>query len=169
MIIVVMGVAGAGKTTIGTLLAETLDCDYLEGDSLHAEGSITAMSHGRALIDADRAPWLAAIRARMVEAAERGEDLVVGCSALKESYRMILSDGLPVTWVYLKGAADLFRTRLRNRTGHFMGADMLDGQLDVLEEPRNAIIVDASLPPGFVVAQIQSALGRAIDPREEDS
>lgn len=158
MIIVVTGVAGAGKTTIGTMLADELDCGYLEGDALHPLGNIEAMAAGVALTDADRAPWLAAIRVRMVEAFERGERLVVGCSALKESYRKTLGTGLPVVWVYLKGPTELIRSRLRKRTGHFFGDDMLDSQLEALEEPHDAIVVDITQPPSVIVERILARL-----------
>ena len=84
-IVVVMGVSGSGKTTVGTLLASALACPLLEGDSLHSAANVAKMSHGVPLNDADRAPWLAAIRARLVAAFERGEDLVVACSALKQA------------------------------------------------------------------------------------
>jgi gluconokinase len=159
MIIVVMGVAGAGKTTIGTQLAEGLGCAYLEGDALHPPANIEAMRRGRALSDADRAPWLAAIRDHIVDAWKDGRSLVVGCSALKASYRAQLSHGVPVIWVYLRGPADLIRSRLRQRTDHFVGAELLDSQLEALEEPQDAIVVDVSLPPATIVATILAKIG----------
>lgn len=158
MIIVVMGVSGSGKTTIGTLLAGALGCAYLEGDSLHSARNIALMTRGVPLTDIDRAPWLAAIRMRMVDAYDAGRDLVVGCSALKQSYRDTLSDGLPVAWVYLRGSAELIRSRLEKRTEHFFEADMLDSQFVDLEEPRDAIIVDVSPPPAVIVERILTAL-----------
>jgi gluconokinase len=161
MIILVMGVAGAGKTTIGTLLAERLGCNYLEGDALHPPANIEAMRRGISLSDADRAPWLAAIHARLVVAWEDGRSLVVGCSALKASYRAQLSHGLPITWVYLEGSAELIRSRLRERTGHFFEAELLDSQLATLEEPHGAIAVDVSLPPATIVEQIMVQIGGA--------
>jgi gluconokinase len=160
MIIVVMGVAGAGKTTIGTLLAERLGYPYLEGDALHPPANIEAMRRGRALSDADRAPWLAAIRARLVDVWQNGRSVVVGCSALKASYRAQLSDGLEITWVYLEGPAGLIRARLRNRTDHFFGEELLDSQLATLEAPHNAITVDVSLPPATIVAEIMARIDR---------
>lgn len=158
MLIVVMGVAGSGKTTIGTMLAYALGCDWLEGDTLHSTANIDAMTRGVALMDADRAPWLAAIHDRMVDAFEHGRCLVVGCSALRESHRTTLSEGLPVTWVYLKGSAELIRSRLLHRTGHFMTAAMLDRQFDTLEEFLDAIVVDISLPPRAIVEHILASL-----------
>ena len=108
MIIVVIGVAGSGKTTVGTMLADAMKCPFLEGDSLHSKENIDKMSHGIPLTDADRAPWLAAIHARILDCFERGQDLVVGCSALKQRYRPVLAKGVPITWVYLKGSFGSF-------------------------------------------------------------
>jgi len=133
-IIVVMGVAGSGKTTVGTMLAEAMHCAYLEGDSLHSPANVEKMSHGIPLTDADRAPWLAAIHARLLDSFGHGESLVVGCSALKRSYRTVLADGVPITWVYLKGSPALIRSRLQHRSGHYMKADMLASHFDALEE-----------------------------------
>jgi 6-phosphogluconolactonase len=158
MIIVVMGVAGAGKTTIGTLLGDALQCEYVEGDSLHPTANIEAMSEGVPLTDTDRIPWLAAIHSRLLDARNRGQDLVVGCSALTESYREVLSDGLSVIWVYLKGPEDLIRSRLENRTGHFLKGDMLASQVEVLEEPDNAIVADISSSPPEIVERILADL-----------
>ena len=159
-IIVVMGVAGSGKTTVGTMLAEAMHCAYLEGDSLHSPANVEKMSHGIPLTDADRAPWLAAIHARLLDSYRQGESLVVGCSALKRSYRTVLADGIPITWVYLKGSAALIRSRLQHRSGHYMKADMLASQFEALEEPSDALIVDVSPPPGAIVEQILTELRR---------
>src|ERR1700680_2547093 len=115
MIIVVMGVAGSGKTTVGTLLADAMTCPFLEGDALHSPGNIDKMSHGGPLTDACRAPWLSAIHARIVDASARGQDLVVGCSALKQQYRNVLAEGVPITWVYLKCSLELIRARMTHR------------------------------------------------------
>ena len=104
MIIVLMGVAGSGKTTVGPRLAERLGCPFLDGDALHPPANVAKMAAGIALTDADRLPWLAAIHARVLDAFRSGDSLVVACSALKASYRAVLSEGVPVAWVYLKGA-----------------------------------------------------------------
>jgi gluconokinase len=158
MIIVMMGVAGSGKTTVGTMLADLMKCPFLEGDALHSPGHIDKMSQGIPLTDADRAPWLSAIHARIVDASERGQDLVVGCSALKQQYRKVLADGVPITWVYLKGSLELMRTRVKHRPSHFMKADMLASQFAALEEPSGAIVADVSAPPGAIVEQIMAQL-----------
>jgi len=158
MIIVVMGVSGSGKTTIGALLADALRCSFLEGDSLHSKENIEKMSHGIPLNDSDRAPWLAAIHARLLEFFKRGEDLVVACSALEQQYREVLTDGVPITWVYLKGSKELIRLRMEHRPKHFMKADMLASQFEALEEPSDAIVVDISLPSSAIVEQILARL-----------
>jgi carbohydrate kinase (thermoresistant glucokinase family) len=160
MIIVVMGVSGTGKTTVGAMLAKELKCPFLEGDSLHSRKNIDKMSHGIPLTDADRAPWLAAIHARIVKAFESGLDLVVGCSALKQRYRRRLAEGVPITWVYLKGSPAVIRARLRHRSNHFMKADMLASQFKALEEPSDAIVVDISESPRTIVKHILSRVRR---------
>ncbi len=160
MIIVVMGVAGSGKTTVGTQLAAALGCEYLEGDSLHPCSNVEKMRAGAALSDADRAPWLAAIRDRIVLAFHAGRSLVVGCSALKKSYRAALGDGVPITWVHLKGPSELIRARLHRRTSHFLKAGMLDGQISTLEEPDDAVLADISQPVETIVEQVLGELRR---------
>jgi len=157
-IVVVMGVSGSGKTTVGTMLADAMNCAFLEGDSLHSAANVEKMSHGIPLTDADRAPWIAAIRARLLDSFRRGECLVVGCSALKRAYRTVLDEGIPITWVYLKGSAALIRSRLQHRAGHYMKADMLASQFEALEEPTDALIVDVSQPPGVIAEQILAEL-----------
>lgn len=163
MIIIVMGVAGSGKTTIGTKLAEALHCAYLEGDAQHPRTNVEKMSHGIPLTDADRAPWLAAIRAEIQDAVARGQSLVVACSALKRSYRAVLAEGLQVTWIYLKGSAELIRSRLEHRTSHFMKAAMLPSQFSTLEEPAGAIVADISQSPDVIVDHILAILRRSPD------
>jgi gluconokinase len=158
MIIVVMGVAGSGKTTVGTKLAAALHCAFLEGDDLHSQANVDRMSHGIPLTDADRASWLEAIHRRMYDAFTARQSLVVACSALKRSYRAQLAEELPITWVYLKGSVDLIRARIQDRSHHFMKANMLASQFDVLEEPSDAIIVDIAQPPDAIVERILAGL-----------
>ena len=160
MIVVLMGVAGSGKTTIGEMLAEAIPCPFLEGDSLHSRANVEKMSHGNPLTDADRAPWLAAIHARMVDVYSRGHSIVVACSALKQSYRTVLANGLPLTWVYLKGSPELVRSRISHRASHFMKADMLASQFEALEEPSDALVVEVSASRDAIVERILSALRR---------
>jgi gluconokinase len=158
MIIVIIGVSGSGKTTIGTMLADAMNCPFLDGDSLHSEENIYKMGHGIPLTDVDRAPWLAAIHAHILDSFEHGQDSVVGCSALKQRYRTVLAEGVPIIWVYLKGSIELIRARLTHRSSHFMKADMLASQFDALEEPSDALVVDVSASPRAIVERILSQL-----------
>ena len=137
-----------------------MKCAFLEGDSLHSKTNIENMSHGIPLTDADRAPWLSAIHARILEAFERGQDLVVACSALKQQYRKLLAKNVPITWVYLKGPPALIRARLRHRPNHFMKTDMLASQFEALDEPADALVVDVSAPPKGIVEHILSHVRR---------
>jgi gluconokinase len=158
MIVVVMGVSGSGKTTVGTRVADAMHCAFLDGDSLHPAANVERMRRGIPLTDVDRAPWLAAIHARLVEAFTHGTCLVVGCSALRQSYRTVLAEGVPITWVYLKGSEALIRTRLQHRTGHYMKADMLASQFEALEEPSDALVVDISQSPRAIAEQVVAEL-----------
>lgn len=158
-----MGVAGAGKTTVGRALAQALGCAFLEGDTLHPPANVEKMAHGIPLNDAERAPWLAAIRRKLEEAAAAGADLVVACSALKQRYRATLDHGLPVRWIYLQGDPALLQQRLELRQGHYMKANMLASQLADLEPPSaaSALIVDAALAPAQILAQVLATGNRA--------
>ena len=153
-----MGVAGSGKTTIGELLSARLRCTFLDGDSFHPTANIEKMSRGIPLTDEDRAPWLAAIHARIVEAFRRSEQLVIACSALKQRYRDALAREVAITWVYLKGSAEMILGRLQTRSHHFMKAAMLASQIADLEEPKDAIVIDISAAPAVAVQQIVSEL-----------
>ena len=153
-----MGVAGSGKTTIGSMLAERLGCAFLDSDLLHSKESVESMSRGVALTDEARAPWLAAIRERIADAANRGESLVVACSALKQKYRDVLAADVPITWIYLSGPEELIRERLEHRTNHFAKTGLLSTQLEVLEEPGDAIVVDISKAPATIVEELRIIL-----------
>jgi gluconokinase len=161
LIICVMGVAGSGKSTVGSLLASELHCDFLDADTLHSPANIQKMTHGIPLTDADRAPWLAAVHARIVHSVHRREALVVACSALKLKYRDTIGNGLPVVWVYLKGSKDVIRERLLHRKHHFMKAEMLACQFADLEEPANAVVVDIAVNPLAAVRQILNEIDAA--------
>jgi 6-phosphogluconolactonase len=158
VLVVVMGVAGSGKTTVGRRLADALECRFLEGDSLHSKENVERMSRGIPLTDADRAGWLSAIRVQMLDAFDRSQSLIVACSALRQSYRTLLGDGLPVVWVYLKASAELVGERLRHRVEHFMKETMLASQFATLEEPADAIEIDASQSPEAIVEHILADL-----------
>ncbi|HJZ12933.1 MAG TPA: gluconokinase [Acidobacteriota bacterium] len=159
MILIVMGVAGAGKTTVGRLLSTTLAWPYFDADDFHDASSIEKMGRGIALTDKDRLPWLQNIRRKIEELIQQNQPAVISCSALKKSYRKLLRENTDkVVFVFLKGDYDLMKTRLRERPEHFMKADMLASQFDTLEEPEDAITVDASLPPDEIVKHVRQNL-----------
>lgn len=162
-IVVVMGVSGSGKTTVGGLLAEQLGCAFQDGDDLHPRENVEKMRNGTALTDADRLPWLEAIARRIDDWRERGEGGVITCSALKRTYRNIVVSQRPeARLVYLKGTPALIRRRLRARTSHFMPVGLLDSQFAVLEEPgedEGPIVVDIGLAPPRIVNDILCGLG----------
>ena len=155
-LIVVMGAAGAGKTTIGTALAQRLGVPFVDADDLHPPANVAKMQRGQALDDADRAPWLAALHRVLVR--HRASGVVLACSALKAAYRSVLFAGLEgVRLVYLRAERDELARRLSARRAHFFSPALLDSQLATLEEPADALIVDASLPVEEIVAGIVSA------------
>lgn len=159
IVIVLIGVAGSGKTTIGLQLASALGWPFRDADEFHPAENIAKMSSGQPLTDRDRAPWLAAIRAYIEGTVARGESAVLTCSALRETYRQtILADPQRVKLVHLAGNYDLILERLQQRQGHFMKADMLKSQFEALEPPKDALVVDIALPPEAIVAEIRKAL-----------
>lgn len=165
LIIVVMGPAGAGKTTIGTRLASSLGWRYLEADDFHSPANVERMRHDIPLTDADRAPWLASIRDALRDAIANGQRVVLACSALKEEYRSALMPPNARTddirFVYLRASAALLRERLAHRVGHFAGPELVDSQLLTLEEPADALWVDASCSPEEIVGRIREQLALA--------
>jgi len=162
LIIVVMGPSGAGKTTIGTRLAESLGWRFLEADDFHSPENIERMRRGIPLTEADRGPWLASMRDALAAAIAKRERVVLACSALKEEYRRALVppnvSADAVRFVYLRASAGLLRARLALRVGHFAGPELVDSQLQTLEEPSDAVWVDASAPPSEIVAHIREEL-----------
>ena len=153
--IVLMGVSGCGKSTIGVRLARKLGRDFLEGDSFHPAANVEKMSRGVPLDDDDRRPWLTAIAGAIGDARRDGRKLVVTCSALKRSYRAILAGGHDdVAFVYLKGSQDLIAQRLAGRAGHFMPPKLLDSQVATLEEPgadEGSIMLSVEQTPDQIV------------------
>lgn len=151
-----MGAAGAGKTTVGSLLAEALGVPFLDADNFHTAEAVAKMGSGVPLDDADRGPWLARLNARLREHAARGEGAVLACSALKAAYRRELTRNLPsLRFVYLSADADLLKQRLAGRRGHYMKAAMLESQLASLEQPgSDAVTVAAAETPGSIVSRI---------------
>ena len=158
MIVIIMGTTGAGKTTIGTILATQLDWQFADADTFHPPANIEKMSHGIPLTDADRAPWLEAMRKAILEWIAAGKNVVLACSALKRAYRDELRPSPEVKIIYLKGDYALFAERIRHRHGHFAGEQILAGQFADLEEPTDAITIDAAHSPEEIVAEIRKRL-----------
>ncbi len=150
--VVVMGVAGAGKTTIGRRLAAALDWPFYDADDFHPAANVARMAAGIPLTDEERQPWLTALNRLLTEHLIGGRSLVLACSALKASYRDQLRAGLtPLTFIYLRATRDVLDERLQARRGHYMPATLLDSQLAALEEPADALVIDAGAPPEAIV------------------
>jgi gluconokinase len=159
MLVLLMGVTASGKTTVGHLLRDRLGWPFYDGDDFHPPANIEKMAHGIPLTDEDRAPWLAKLHQLMADTEARGESAIIASSALKEAYRRILGDGLrDLRIVYLKGDPATLQERLDHRVGHFMPKTMLPSQMAALEEPADALVVNAAQPPNVLVQQILDAL-----------
>src|SRR6266540_6775180 len=158
MIIVLMGVTGSGKTTVGKQLAAELAWTYYDADDFHSPANVEKMKHGVPPDDADRQPWLETLRDLIRRCLERSENCILACSALQESYRdyLLLSD--EVRLVYLKGSYDLIQQRLTDRSDHYMNPKLLRSQFEILEEPQGHVGVNVSLPPAEIVKTIREQL-----------
>jgi len=156
--VLLMGVSGSGKSTVGPALAAELDWPFLDADILHPQANVAKMASGIPLTDADRWPWFDRIVAEMRRYAAAGKNVVIACSALKQAYRDRLASGGSVRVVYLKGDAETIAPRLAARRGHFMPPSLLASQFATLEEPDNAIVVDIREPVAAQVAAITRAL-----------
>ena len=155
MVIIVIGVSGCGKTTIGTELSKKIGCVFLDGDDFHPEANIEKMSNCVPLTEEDRAPWLNTLRCHVEKYLASGENLVLACSALSRHSRDILRGNCKdVRFVYLQGSKELIGRRLKDRKGHFMSSDLLESQFDALEEPDSAIVVGITLSPQEIVGQV---------------
>lgn len=156
MVIILMGVAGAGKTTIGTALAAALGWPFYEGDDFHPPSNIDKMTRGIALTDADRLPWLRALGCVIDTCIADNRDAVMTCSALKRTYRDILRAGRDaVRFVYLQGTYDLIQQRLQARQEHFMPAELLRSQFTTLEEPDDALTIPIAHDTATIVKMVQ--------------
>jgi gluconokinase len=158
MFIIFTGVAGAGKTTVGKLLAQELGWRFYEGDDFHPAANIQKMRRGEPLTDSDRAPWLARLRALLEQVLKREETGILACSALKRSYRARLRVDERVILVHLAVSRTLIERRLKQRKGHFINPSLTESQFDTLEPPQTALTLDASLPPAVLVEQVRKAL-----------
>jgi gluconokinase len=160
VIVIIMGAAGAGKSTIGAALAGALGWPFIDADDFHTTVNIERMRRGVGLTDAEREPWLARVRQAMLDQIAQGQPVVVACSALKRRYRELLTEGVAgVRFVHLQADDALLRQRLATRRGHFAGPALTTTQLRDLETPGcEAVIADASLPPAVLVAEIRRAL-----------
>ncbi|MEH2321749.1 gluconokinase [Nostoc sp.] len=168
MIIIVMGVSGSGKTTIGKLLADSLDWEFSDADTFHSPENVEKMRRGIPLSEADRMPWLQDLQTAIKHWLQENQNVVLACSALKDSYRQFLvfdSDGCAnakgerIKLVYLKGSYELIQMRLKERSNHYMSEKLLNSQFNTLEEPLDTISMDVAQPPQIIVQNIRTALG----------
>ncbi|MGC2421883.1 MAG: gluconokinase [Candidatus Acidiferrales bacterium] len=161
MIVIVMGPEGVGKTTVGTLLARELGWQFVDADDFHPPANIEKMARGIPLTDTDRAPWLAALHDAIMHWDAERRNVVLACSALERAFRERLAQNADVEFVYLKGSYELIAQRIRTREGHFAHEDLLASQFAILEEPQDAITVDASRTPEEIAEEVRKRLGLA--------
>ncbi|KKD39212.1 gluconokinase [Limnoraphis robusta] len=158
MIILVMGVSGSGKTTIGQQLAKSLNFQFRDADEFHSDENIQKMRNNIPLTDADRQPWLETMQAAIDQWLEQNQNVVLTCSALKDKYRkMLWRDPEQIKIVYLKGTFELIESRLKQRQDHFMKSDLLKSQFEDLEEPEGVILADISQTPSEIIEKIRKA------------
>lgn len=151
-----MGVSGCGKSTVGALLAQRLGVEFLDADEYHPPENVAKMAAGAPLTDEDREPWLRRLNAEL----KRRKDAVLACSALKESYRRMLAEGVDCRFVHLRGSIELIRSRMAHRQHRYMPAALLESQFAALEPPQRAIEVDIAQAPEDCVTAIAAALAR---------
>jgi len=164
VILIIFGVSGAGKTTVGKLLARELGWRFLEADDFHSATNIEKMRNGHPLTDEDRWPWLGCLRKQIEQLLSAGENAVLACSALKRAYRDRLRAADEVKFVFLRGDYALVEKQLRNRHGHFMNAALLQSQFDDLEEPQpdeNVLTIELGRTPEEIVERIEAKLNLA--------
>ncbi len=160
MIVILMGVAGSGKTTIGILLSEDVGWTFFDGDDFHPQENIERMRRGIALSDKDRGIWLDRLHELVRGLSDRGESAILAFSALRKAYRERVADGVDgLRFLYLKGDPALLEQRIKDRKGHYFGADLLGSQFETLEEPEGIARVDVAGEPEEVVARVRMVLG----------
>ena len=165
MIVIVMGVSGVGKTTVGRMLSEQTGWPFYDADEFHSPENVEKMRSGVALTDADRWPWLDRLNALLRDADQAGRSAVLACSALKQEYRDRLArDVKEIRWVHLEGSFELIKARMDARKGHYMTAQLLQSQFSALEPPVGALRVDVATDPATMVRDILERL-TAIHPR----
>ena len=165
MIVIIFGVSGAGKTTVGALLARELGWRFIEADDFHPAANIEKMRNGHPLTDEDRWPWLNCLRKQIEQSLSGGENAVLACSALKRAYRDHLRASDEVTFVFLRGDYALVEKQLRSRHRHFMNANLLQSQFDDLEEPQpgeNILTIELGRTPEEIVERIKAKLNLAV-------
>ena len=161
MIVIIFGISGAGKTTVGKLLARKLGWHFLEADDFHPTANVEKMRSGHPLTDEDRWPWLERLRKQIEQSVAAGENAVLACSALKRAYRDRVRVSAEIKFVFLRGDYALVEEQLRSRHGHFMNAALLQSQFDDLEEPQpdeNVLTVGLGRPPEEIVEEIEAKL-----------
>jgi gluconokinase len=157
MIVIVMGVSGSGKSTIGQMVARKLNWEFFDADDFHPPANIEKMRQGIPLTDGDRMPWLLALQDAIARILQQDRHAVLACSALKSSYREMMlgnCDRSQILLVYLKGSFQLIQARLKQRQNHYMSQNLLQSQFDILEEPEDVISVDISQPMDAIAQQI---------------
>jgi gluconokinase len=159
VIVIVMGVTGCGKTTVGAMLAEACGWDFHDADDFHPAENVAKMKRGAALDDQDRWPWLARLNAFLLDSEREGKSLVLACSALKQVYRDRLARGCAAArFIFLDGDKELIRARLLARQGHYMNPKLLDSQFAILERPQDALRLDVADSPAELVRRIRKEL-----------
>ena len=159
--IIVMGVSGCGKTTVGKALAERLNAAFLDADDFHPAANVAKMRAGTPLNDDDRAPWLATLNRELRERSQHGERVVLACSALKRRYREAIGAQLAdVDWIFLDGSFEVIAERMRARANHYMPESLLRSQFEALERPENAIQISIELSAAELLEAAISALAR---------
>ena len=155
-----MGVSGSGKSTVGKLLSDRLNCQFFEGDDFHSDSNIEKMSSGKALNDADRLPWLLKLQNLIAERTKENKSGVLACSALKEKYRQIITgqNSHNVRWIYLCGDYQTIGDRIKQRQDHFFDLKLLCSQFEILEEPKNVLTIDIDMEIEAIVNKIMQQL-----------